>query len=78
MIIKGVKRVLFRKKPAQQRRVLRTKPFTPKPGRLMNQVRQALRYFHYSYSTEIIISIGYSVISVSITGATPGTWVNRL
>ena len=28
------------------------KTFTPAPGRLMNQVRETLRYFHYSYSTE--------------------------
>jgi len=28
------------------------KTFTPKPGRLMDQVRETLRFFHYSYSTE--------------------------
>lgn len=26
--------------------------FTPKPGRLMDQVRETLRFYHYSYSTE--------------------------
>ena len=28
------------------------KTFTPKPGRLMDQVRETLRFYHYSYSTE--------------------------
>jgi len=28
------------------------KDFTPKPGRLMDQVRETLRFYHYSYSTE--------------------------
>ena len=26
--------------------------FTPKPGRLMDQVRETLRFYHYAYSTE--------------------------
>lgn len=26
--------------------------FTPKPGRLMDQVKETLRFYHYSYSTE--------------------------
>lgn len=26
--------------------------FTPKPGRLMDQVREVLRFHHYSLSTE--------------------------
>ena len=28
------------------------KGFTPKPGRLMDQVRETLRFYHYAYSTE--------------------------
>ena len=28
------------------------KEFTPKPGKLMDQVRETLRFYHYSYSTE--------------------------
>ncbi len=28
------------------------KGFTPKPGRLMDQVKETLRFYHYSYSTE--------------------------
>lgn len=28
------------------------KDFTPKPGKLMAQVRETLRFYHYSYSTE--------------------------
>ncbi len=28
------------------------KNFTPKPGRLMDQVRETLRFYHYSDSTE--------------------------
>ena len=28
------------------------KRFTPKPGRLMDQVREVLRYHHYALSTE--------------------------
>lgn len=28
------------------------KTFTPKPGRLMDQIRETLRFYHYSYSTE--------------------------
>ena len=27
-------------------------PFSPKPGKLMDQVREVLRYHHYSYRTE--------------------------
>lgn len=26
--------------------------FTPKPGKLMTQVRETLRFHHYAYSTE--------------------------
>jgi site-specific recombinase XerD len=28
------------------------KEFTPQPGRLMDQVRETLRFHHYAYSTE--------------------------
>jgi hypothetical protein len=28
------------------------KEFTPRPGRLMDQVRETLRFFHYAPSTE--------------------------
>jgi hypothetical protein len=27
------------------------KDFVPKPGRLMDQVREVLRFYHYAYST---------------------------
>jgi hypothetical protein len=28
------------------------KDFVPKPGRLMDQVREVLRFYHYAYSTD--------------------------